>query len=54
MSVGFLQDCMEQTLRWLLTKLAEWIGENLQDELGFPDKADRLSVPLQQSSIISC
>ena len=28
-------------LRWLPTKLAEWIGENMQDELGFPDKADR-------------
>ena len=24
-------------LRWLPTKLAEWIGENLQEELGFPD-----------------
>ncbi len=22
------------------TKLAEWIGENLQDQLGFPDKSD--------------
>ena len=33
------------TLRWLPTKLAEWIGVNLQDELGFPDKADRLSEP---------
>ena len=30
-------------LRWLPTKLAEWIGENLQDELGFPDKADQLA-----------
>ncbi len=29
------------TLRWLPTKLAEWIGENLQEELGFPDKADK-------------
>ena len=28
-------------LRWLPTKLSEWIGENLQDELGFPDKADQ-------------
>ena len=28
-------------LRWLPTKLAEWIGENLQDEMGFPDKADK-------------
>jgi hypothetical protein len=26
-------------LRWLQTKLAEWIGEILQEELGFPDKA---------------
>ena len=23
------------------TKLAEWIGENMQEELGFPDKADK-------------
>ena len=30
-------------LRWLPTKLAEWIGENqnLQDTLGFPDKANQ-------------
>ena len=27
-------------LRWLPTKLAEWIGENMQDKLGFADKAD--------------
>ena len=27
-------------LQWLPTKLAEYIGENLQDELGFPDKLD--------------
>ena len=32
-------------LRWLPTKLAEWIGENLQDELGFPDKADQRAEP---------
>jgi hypothetical protein len=32
-------------LRWLPTKLAEWIGENLQDELGFPDKADWRAEP---------
>ena len=25
-------------LQYLPTKLAEWIGENMQDELGFPDK----------------
>ena len=28
------------TCHWLPTKLAEWIGENMQDELGFPDKKD--------------
>ena len=28
-------------LLWLPTKLAEYIGENLQDVLGFPDKADK-------------
>jgi hypothetical protein len=27
-------------LRWLPTKLAEWIGENLQEALGFSDKGD--------------
>ncbi len=32
-------------LRWLPTKLAKWIGENLQDELGFPDKADQRAQP---------
>ncbi len=32
-------------LHWLPTKLAEWIGENLQDELGFPDKADQSAEP---------
>ena len=25
-------------LRWLPAKLAEWIGENLQEAMGFPDK----------------
>jgi hypothetical protein len=33
------------TLHWLPTKLAEWIGENLQEELGFPDKADKRAEP---------
>ena len=28
-------------LQYLPTKLAEWIGENMQDELGFPDKKDQ-------------
>ncbi len=32
-------------LCWLPTKLAEWIGENLQDELGFPYKADQRAEP---------
>ncbi len=32
-------------LRWLPTKLAEWIGENLQDVLGFPDKANQRAEP---------
>ncbi len=32
-------------LCWLPTKLAEWIGENLQEELGFPDKADKRAEP---------
>jgi hypothetical protein len=27
-------------LRWLPTKLAEWIGKNLQEPLSFPDKGD--------------
>ena len=27
-------------LQYLPTKLAEWIGENMQDKLGFPDKKD--------------
>ena len=27
-------------LQYLPTKLAEWIGENMQDDLGFPDKRD--------------
>ena len=27
-------------LQWLPTKLAEWIANNMQDELVFPDKAD--------------
>ena len=32
-------------LRWLPSKLAEWIGENLQEQLGFPDKADKRAPP---------
>jgi hypothetical protein len=33
------------TLRCLPTKLAEWFGGNLQEELGFPDKADQRAEP---------
>jgi hypothetical protein len=36
---------VHHVLRWLHTKLAEWIGENLQDVLGFPDKADQRAEP---------
>jgi hypothetical protein len=32
-------------LRWLPTKLAEWIRENLQDVLSFPDKANQRAEP---------
>ncbi len=32
-------------LHWLPTKLEEWIGENLQDELGFSNKADQMAEP---------
>jgi hypothetical protein len=34
-------------LRWLPTKMAEWMGENMQDQprLGFPDKADQRAEP---------
>ena len=31
---------MLQYLPAKLRQLAEWIGENMQDELGFPDKKD--------------
>ena len=41
-------------LQWLPTKLAEWIANNLQDELGFPDKADprRGWTPAELNSIL--
>ena len=32
-------------LCWLPTKLAEWIVENLQDKLGFPNKTDQRAQP---------
>jgi hypothetical protein len=34
-----------RTAHPVLRKLAEWIGENLQDVLGFPDKADQRAEP---------
>ena len=41
-------------LQWLPTKLAEWIGKNLQDDLGFPDKADpgRVWTPTELNNIL--
>jgi hypothetical protein len=36
---------LQDSTPWLPTKLAEWIGENMQEELGFPDKADRRARP---------
>jgi len=41
-------------LQWLPTKLAEWIANNMQDELGFPDKADprRGWTPAELNSIL--
>jgi hypothetical protein len=35
----------QPVLRWLTTKLVEWIRENLQHDLGFPDKGDRRAGP---------
>ena len=31
---------LHPVLQYPPTKFAEWIGENMQDELGFPDKQD--------------
>ncbi len=36
----YVYQTAHQALRWLPTKLAEQIGENMQDALGFADKAD--------------
>ena len=36
---------VQSMLCLLPTKLAEWIRENLQEELGFPDKADKRAEP---------
>ena len=34
----YIYRSIHSVLCWLPTKLAEWIGENLQEALGFPDK----------------
>ena len=41
-------------LQWLPTKLAEWIANNMQDGLGFPDRADprRGWTPAELNSIL--
>jgi hypothetical protein len=39
-------------LRWLPTKLAEWIGSNLCDELGIPPKQGPLWTAAELNSII--
>jgi hypothetical protein len=39
-SLEYVYRSSHPVLRWLPTKLAEWIGENLQEALGFPDKGD--------------
>ena len=47
-SPQWLEHCYRKAhlaLRWLPTKLAEWIGENLQEQLGFPDKIDQRAEP---------
>jgi hypothetical protein len=36
-------------LRWLPMKLAEWIGENLQEALGFPDRAGRFRTVMNRN-----
>ena len=38
--LGYAYRKHHPVLQWLPTKLAEWIGENLKDDLGFPGKAD--------------
>ena len=38
-------------LQFLPTKLAEWIGECMQDELGFPDKQDPAKCSVSELSL---
>ena len=40
-------------LRWLLTKLAEWIGANLFEELNIPDKQGPLWTAAELNTIIT-
>ena len=50
LSINFLTPTLLACKKWLWiyssawqylpTKLAEWIGKNMQDEVGFPDKKD--------------
>jgi hypothetical protein len=44
-SLNWLEYVTHPVLRWLPTKLAEWIGENLQDALGVPDEGDKRAQP---------
>ncbi len=42
-----------QVLQWLPTKLAEWIGANLCEELNIPDKQGPLWTAVELSAIIT-
>ena len=42
-----------QVLRWLPTKLAEWIGANLCEELNIPDKQGPLWTAVELNTIIT-
>jgi len=44
----------QAVLQWLPTKLAEWVANNMQDKLGFPDKANpRMGwTPAEPNSIL--
>jgi hypothetical protein len=41
-------------LQYLPTKLAEWIGENMQEELGFPDREDQHKWSVSELNNILC
>jgi hypothetical protein len=42
-----------QVLQWLPTKLAEWIGANLCEELNIPDKQSPLWTAVELNAIIT-